>query len=194
MTVVRFAAWSREEQPLHGWLPVPTSNPDAAAIPPAAIWRRLEHWAGRYFIKRPITFEFEGPGFVQKQDVAFEGAEYQVMDWNSGEIVTIPAPMPRNAGKQYVPAGRYRATGLAGLELALFPEITYAAGMFANYLAEVQKAPEGAHIAAESYSISLGGDVTESWRKGRNPVANALFASGAASILLPFKKTKGKYL
>lgn len=157
---------------------------DAAAIPPAAIWSRLEAWTRARWAVRSVEWIMCGPGeWAPPLDgVTIESIEvWDGFAWASAED-DPRGPRPSPLGHYWPAGGPYRISGTVGTGTA--PQAAQEAyRRLAEHLAASDPNP-----GSSAYSAQIGGKFSESVTRASDWRAMALFHSGAADMLRPYRK------
>lgn len=166
------------------WPAAPEGLSDAAAaIPPAAIWSRLEAWAKVRWATRSVEWIVWGSGCWKPPlaDVEIETVEiWDAYAWATPDDDRAPQPAP--VGQHFPCRGPYRLIGTAGAGEA--PAVGLEAyRRLAEYLAASDPAP-----GSTRYTLAIGDAVTENSARGPDWLAMALFNSGAADLLRPLRR------
>lgn len=166
------------------WPAAPEGLSDAAAaIPPAAIWSRLEHWAKVRWAARPVEWVVWGSGCWKPPLADTEIETVEIWDgfaWATPDDDRAPQPAP--VGHLFPCRGPYRLTGTVGAGEA--PAVAVEAyRRLAEYLAASDPAP-----GSSRYSLVVGDAVTENTTRGPDWIAMAIFNSGAADLLRPLRR------
>lgn len=152
----------------------------AAAIASAAIWRRIEAWVNVRWAPRAVTWIVEGPGeFVPHLD----GVTFSTVDrWNGSAYEAVTVSQGPLGGVLLAAGGPYRLLGTCGDTFAPAPA-QEAYRRLAEYLATTSTAPAG----ASSYEVNIG-QLSEKIQISPTHMARALFNSGAADLLRPYRR------
>lgn len=153
----------------------------AAAIPPGALWPRLELWARTRWAARAVEWVIAGPGPWRPP---LPGATITATEiWSGTAWATATgadAPLAGPLGALYPAAGPYRVRATLGAGAAP-PAALEAYRRLAEYLAAQDPGP------ATRYSIEVGA-LTEAHLRPADWAAKAIFQSGAADLLRPYRR------
>lgn len=150
------------------------SYPDAPADVdgsiPAAIWGKLESYVATRWSTAVVAFEVNCPCAVDWRPPY----NPYVIDLVDGEAATV-----NQFGEVHLTAGRHIVQcTIGGLDVTPGIEEAYRR-MAAYYASEDMR-------GYSRYSVSIGGDISESWSRRRD--ATALSNSGAADLLTKYRK------
>lgn len=172
---------SQTEQPPAVFPPAPEGlSAAAAALDAGPIWARIEQWVAVRWSPRNVMWLVTGPGLwapplVPATITATE--EWGSEGWFATEFPASPM------GGYCLPHGHFRVSATVGA--GPVPEAGQEAfRRLAGYLAARSPGPAG----TSSYSLNLGGDFTETWRRSPAWLARALEYSGAADLLRPYRR------
>lgn len=156
-------------------------SPKAAAIPPRAIWARIESWTGYRWAPRSFEAIVCGPGewLAPVEPVSSLSVEIWYSEhWEISELRQGPLGIELGCGT-------FRITGQAGSGELAPADVLEAYKRLAEYIAAMSDRP-----GMDSVSYGVGGELDYSWRRGRSAMARAMQDSGAADLLRPYRRVK----
>lgn len=156
-------------------------SPAAAALDAAALWQRIEGYISHRWTAREVVWTVTGPGeFVPDLQPAVISAQ-EVWDG----VAYIPASLSASplGGVVLGCGGPYRITADVG-----GGDVPAAVSEAYRRLAEYLAADRGGVSGASSYSVNIGGDLSETFRRNPAHVARALQNSGAADLLRSYRR------
>jgi len=164
------------------WPDVPSGlSPAAAALDPAALWSRIEACSGIRCTARAVAWTIEGRAgdqFVPPLTplVSHSAERWWDAAWTAVDL--LPGPL----GLCLPSDGTFRITGQVGAGPVPAP-VSEAYRRLAEYLADE---PDRAGVS--SYGMSMGGEMSEEYRRDPKWIARAMDLSGAADLLRPYKR------
>ena len=156
-----------------------------AAYPTAghdALWQRIESYCAHRWTPRTVVYTMTGGGEFHAPLRPFEATSVEIwaaMAWQATAV--DPTPL---GGLKLARHEMYRITGTVGADNAAPAIVLEAFERLRAYLA----ADRGGVSGATSYSVNIGGDLSESFRRNPAHVAKALQNSGAADLLRSFRR------
>lgn len=171
-----------EDEPA-AWLSAPEGlSANAAAIPAAVIWGRLEHWAGHRWGARTVALIVEGPGELVPPVVPFTLETAGCWTGAGWELVTLAeGPL----GGLLLPGhATYRLRGQVGA-----PAASAAVLEAFRRLAEYSAARTAGEVAGASrVSAGVEGAIQIDFNRSPEWLARAVVNSGAADLLRPYRR------
>lgn len=163
---------------------IPASYPDVILregqpdeLVPDHVWQRLEQWVAHRWSERQVKWTVEGPGSFSPTLAPADISLVQIWDegWSAIEIIEgAYGPILRGAGP-------YRITAAVGG--GDVPEaVQEAARRLALYMEAEEQRP-----GVSSWSVNIGGDISENFRRNAAWMARAIHNSGAADLLRPWR-------
>jgi hypothetical protein len=155
-------------------------SPAAAALDQAALWQRIEAYCRVRWTVREVVWLVEGEG---PWEAPLEPSALNMVEvWERGAWgECTPAASPWG-GHDLPGDGPYRITAdVGGADVPA--AVNEAFRRLAEYLADATD-----RSGVSNYSVSLGGDIEESYQRNSAWVARAMDLSGAADLLRPYKR------
>ncbi|MBI6628272.1 hypothetical protein [Pontibaca salina] len=165
-------------------------SPAAAALEPALIWQKIEAFIRCRWAERSVTWIVNGgayrsgagaywtPSLYPAGALTVEVWNRDSEDWQSVQVKKTPL-----GGCLLARNDTYRITATVGSTDAPPAAVLEAYRRLAEYIAAEQSAPAG----ARSYSIDVG-QISESIRLDPTHMAKAIYNSGAADLLRPYRR------
>lgn len=166
---------------------VPSAYPDvpeglseaAAALDSDMIWARIEAYVAHRWTARNVVWVVEGDGewTPPLTPATVSGVEaWQNNSW----VETTPDPSP--LGGYDFDLGSYRITASVGGG-TVPAEVNEAFRRLAEYMAETDD-----RVGVSSYSVSIGGALSEEYQRAPSWLARAMSNSGAGDLLRKYRR------
>lgn len=173
-----------ERPPTGGYPTVMGLSAAAAALAPAFIWRRIEGWIAWRWTERTVVWNVQGPG---RWDFPLTPVKSitSTTTWdatNPPNFNTAVELEPTPFGLRLFDDGYFNIVAVVGDSTAVVPDdLKEAFRRLAEYLAQKSGRP-GASVESVK-----AGSVEVSVRRDPDFVAKALFSSGCADLLRPYR-------